>query len=126
MSVARYVNLSFVAIGILLYVVLGAFFSALLELFGTSTNVAVLGSNFRLGHLLAMLTSTAVAIALRRNERVHAYAMDVCSEIAKVSWPTWKDTKRATIVVIVTTLVIAVILGVLDLLWSTLSKAFYS
>ncbi len=126
MSVARYVNLSFVTIGIILYMVLGSFFSATIELFGSSANFAVLGSNFRLGHLLAMAGSITVTILLRRSEKVNDYAMEVATEISKVTWPTWKDTKRATLVVIVTTVVLSIVLGLLDLIWSSLSRAFYS
>lgn len=126
MSVARYVNLSFVAIGLVLYVVLGELFSAVIELFGSSANFAVLGTNFRLGNLLAMAASIGIALALRRHERVHEYAMEVGQELSKVTWPTWKDTKRATIVVIITTLIISAILGLLDFVWGALSRAFYS
>lgn len=126
MSVARYVNLSFVVIGLTLYIILGELVGAVLGIFGSSTNFQVLGTNFRLAHLLAMVISITIAIALRRNERVHTYAMEVGSELSKVTWPTWKDTKRATIVVMITTLVIAGILGLLDLLWGTLTRLFYS
>lgn len=126
MSVARYVNLSFVAIGLVLYVVLGALFTSVIEIFGSSANFAILGSNFRLGQLLAMAASVGIAVALRRNERVHEYAMEVGQELSKVTWPTWKDTKRATIVVIVTTLIISMILGLLDFVWGAVSRAFYS
>jgi preprotein translocase SecE subunit len=52
--------------------------------------------------------------------------MEVGSELSKVTWPPWKDTKRATIVVMVTTLIIAGILGLLDLAWGSLTRLFYS
>lgn len=126
MSVARYVNMSFVAIGLLLYVIAGEFFAATIGWFGSSANVALLGPKFRVAHLLALLVAVGVGIWLRRNEKVHTYAMEVGSELSRVSWPTWKETKKATFVVLVTTLIIASILGLLDLLWSALSKWFYS
>jgi preprotein translocase subunit SecE len=125
-SVARYVNLSFVAIGLVLYVVLGELLSATIEIFGSSANFAILGSNFRLGHLLAMAAAIGIAIVLRKNERIHEFAMEVGQELSKVTWPTWKDTKRATVVVIITTLIIASILGLLDLVWGSVSRLFYS
>jgi len=126
MSVARYVNLSFVVIGLALYIVLGETIGAVLGIFGSSTNFQVLGTNFRLANLLAMAIAIGVAIWLRRNEKVHTYAMEVGTELSKVTWPTWKDTKRATWVVIVTTLIIAAVLGLLDLAWGALSRLFYS
>ena len=126
MSVARYVNLSFVIIGLALYIILGEVVGALLGIFGSSTTVQVLGANFRLSNLLAMVIAVGVAIWLRRSEKVHTYAMEVGSELSKVTWPTWKDTKRATIVVIVTMMVIACLLGLLDLAWGALTRFFYS
>ncbi len=126
MSIARYVNLSFVLIGLVAYLVLGEVFTGLIELFGSSTNFPILGVNFRLAQLVAMVSAVALAIWLRRNPRVYDYAMEVGSELSKVTWPTWKETKLATIVVIVTTLVIAVILGVMDLIWGALSRLLYS
>src|SRR5262245_40069109 len=126
MSVARYVNLSFVVIGLALYILLGEFFGAVLNIFGSSSNFQVLGGNFRLANLLGMVVAIGVAIWLRRNEKVHGYAMEVGSELSKVTWPTWKDTKRATLVVIVTTLIISAILGLLDLAWGALTRLFYS
>ena len=126
MSIARYVNLSFVIVGIVLYIVLGQVFTVLLEMFGSATNAAVLGSNFRLAHLLAMVFGAGLTIFLRRSEPVHGFAMEVGSELSKVTWPTWKETKLATTVVIVTTLVASVILGLLDLAFGLLSRLFYS
>jgi preprotein translocase subunit SecE len=126
MGIARYVNLSFVAIGLLLYVILSGLFSAVIELFGSSANAQVLGSNFRVAHLIALVTATVVAIQLRRNERIHTWALEVGNELSKVTWPTWKETKKATWVVIITTLVIAAILGLLDWVFGSLSRIFYS
>ena len=65
MGIARYVNLSFVVAGLLLYVVLGGLFSAALELFGSSLNAQVLGSNFRVGHLFALVVATVATVQLR-------------------------------------------------------------
>lgn len=126
MSIARYVNLSFVAIGLVAYLVLGELFTALIEVFGSSANFQILGVNFRFAHLLAMVVSIGFAIYLRRNPRVYDYAMEVGSELSKVTWPTWKETKLATIVVIVTTLIISLILGLMDLIWGALSRLLYS
>jgi preprotein translocase subunit SecE len=126
MGIARYVNLSFVAIGLILYIILSGLFSALIELFGSSANAQVLGSNFRIGHLIALVVSVAVAVQLRRSDKVHTWALEVGNELSKVTWPTWKETKKATWVVIITTLIIAAILGLLDWVFGNVSRIFYS
>ncbi len=126
MGIARYVNLSFVVAGLLLYVVLGGTFSVVIELLGSSANAQVLGSNFRVGNLLALVVAAVVAVQLRRSERVHTWAMEVGNELSKVSWPTWTETKKATWVVIATTLVIAALLGLLDWVFLSLSNWYYA
>ena len=125
MSVARYVNLSFVALGLISYLVLSKLFSFIIEIFGTGANMALIGHNFRLADLLGMVAAVALTIALKRNPKVSGYAMEVGNELSKVTWPSWKETKAATIVVIVTTLIIALILGLLDLIWGALSSLIY-
>lgn len=126
MSVARYVNLSFVAIGLVLYVVLGELFSTVIELFGASANKAILGSNFRLGHLIAMFVSVGIAFALRKSSKVYGFSMEVGQELSKVTWPTWQETKKATRVVIITTLILSFILGFIDWGWDLISGFIYS
>ena len=59
------------------------------------------------------------------SERVSTYAMEVGNELSKVTWPSWNETKLSTIVVIITTLIIAAILGLLDLAWGSLSSLIY-
>jgi preprotein translocase SecE subunit len=126
MSVARYVNLSFVAIGLISYVVLSEFIAWFIEMFGgTGANMALLGVNFRMANLIAMVVSIGFAIGLKRSERVSTYAMEVGNELSKVTWPTWKETRLSTVVVIVVTLIIAAILGLLDLAWGALSNLVY-
>ncbi len=125
MSVARYVNLSFVAIGLLAYLVLSKLFSFIIEIFGTGANMALIGHNFRLADLLGMVAAVVIAVALRRSDKVSTYFMEVGNELSKVTWPSWSETKLSTIVVIVTTLIIALILGLLDLAWGSLSSLIY-
>ena len=125
MSVARYVNLSFVAVGLLAYLVLSELFSFVLEMFGTGANMALIGVNFRLGDLLGMAVAVGMALYMKRSEKISTYAMEVGNELSKVTWPTWKETKLSTIVVIIVTLIIAMILGLLDVAWGALSNLIY-
>lgn len=125
MSVARYVNLSFVAAGLLAFVVLSEVYTAIIEMFGTGANVSLIGHGFRLADLAGMLSGVLLAIYLKRSEKISTYAMEVGNELSKVTWPTWKETKLATVVVIIVTLIIAAILGLLDLVWGALSSLVY-
>ena len=59
-----------------------------------------------------------------RNEQVFASVVDVTRELEKVTWPTRKETSAATVVVIVTVLISALILSSFDVLWSFFTNWF--
>ena len=81
------------------------------------------------GELLLTGTSVIVAVGAAvyfyRHERVHTLANEVAAELKKVSWPTAKEVRAATIVVIVMALIAAVILGLFDFVWSNLTELVY-
>jgi preprotein translocase subunit SecE len=47
-------------------------------------------------------------------EQVREYMKDVRSELTKVSWPTREELRDSTVVVIVTVLLIATFIGIVD------------
>jgi preprotein translocase subunit SecE len=74
----------------------------------------------------AILVTGTAALLTYRNERIYASVVDVTRELEKVTWPTRKETSAATIVVIVTVLIAALILSSFDALWSKLTTWFLS
>ena len=74
----------------------------------------------------AILVAGTAAVVAYRNERVYASVVEVTRELEKVTWPTRKETSAATVVVIVTVLISAVILSSFDVLWSKLTTWFLS
>jgi len=59
-----------------------------------------------------------------RAERSNYFA-DVVGELRKVVWPTWDELRRMTGIVILTVIILAVIIGVADLLLSIAVKQLY-
>ena len=47
-------------------------------------------------------------------EKVNAFFQEVNVELRKVSWPTRQDTAKATVVVVVTSVIVAFFLGIVD------------
>jgi preprotein translocase subunit SecE len=66
-----------------------------------------------------------VGIWLYRNDRVFTLANEVSGELKKVTWPTAKEVRTATMVVVVMSLISALILGVFDLVWTNLTELVY-
>lgn len=73
----------------------------------------------------AFVGALIVGIVFYRNERTYSLVHEVCTELKKVSWPTSKEVKAATIVVIVMTILSALILGFFDLVWSKVTGFIY-
>jgi preprotein translocase subunit SecE len=58
--------------------------------------------------------------AVTAARRSAAYVRDVRAEIRKVTWPTWLDLRRTTVVVSIFVIVIGIIIGILDRISSLL------
>jgi len=86
--------------------------------FGTSP------SEFKMS-LIAAVGAVVAGVALYRNDRVFHLANEVSSELRKVTWPTAKEVRSATIVVIVMAVTSAIILFLFDLVWSGLTDLVY-
>jgi preprotein translocase subunit SecE len=72
----------------------------------------------------AIIVAGTAALVAYRNERVFSSVVDVTRELEKVSWPTRKETSAATVVVLVTVIISAVILSSFDALWAFFTNWF--
>ena len=72
----------------------------------------------------AVVVAAAGAYVAYRNERVFATVHDITRELEKVSWPTRKETSAATVVVLVTVAIAAIILSGFDAIWSFFTNWF--
>jgi len=81
-------------------------------------------SEFRIT-MIAAVVALVVGITLYRNDRIYGLANEVATELKKVTWPTAKEVRTATSVVIIMAVVSAVILGVFDFAWSNITELVY-
>lgn len=81
-------------------------------------------SEFNLS-LLSGVVAIVLSITLYRNDRIYSLANEVAQELKKVTWPSAKEVRTATIVVIVMAIISAIILGVFDFVWSNLTELVY-
>src|SRR6266516_4558573 len=75
-------------------------------------------------NLFAIAVAGVAGVAIYRNERVFSSVVDVTRELEKVSWPTRKETSAATVVVLVTVIISAVILSGFDAIWAFFANWF--
>jgi preprotein translocase subunit SecE len=55
----------------------------------------------------------------------HRHDDPVSGELKKVTWPTPKEVRTATVVVLVMSIISALILGLFDFVWSNLTELVY-
>ncbi len=75
--------------------------------------------------LLSGAVAVIGAVVLYRNDRVYNLANEITGELKKVTWPTVKEVRTATMVVITMAVVSAVILALFDFVWSNLTELVY-
>ena len=65
-----------------------------------------------------LVLAAAVTWLVWRHRQTQQSAAETVAELRKVTWPTRKETSQATVVVIVTVIIAALILQVFDAIWS--------
>jgi preprotein translocase subunit SecE len=121
----KYVQLAFAIAGLITWILVAKFFGFLFEVLAPDANLALLGEQFRISDLVGLVSGAATWIALRANANVVEFSREVATELSKVNWPTSKEVKLSTVVVVVTSVVMAVICGVFDYVWAFLTSFIY-
>ena len=76
--------------------------------------------------VLVVIAALAAALMVWRRpvlafaQRTGAFTQDVRGEVRKITWPTWDDLRRSTIVISAIVLVIGLLIGVMDKLFSVI------
>lgn len=120
----RYVTVAYLVLGLVIWVTLDRLFAGLTYLTGIP-NPSLVG-NFTVTTAIAAVATLAAGLYVLRNPRITEFSNDVVSELRKVTWPSRKETQSATVVVIITTIIIAIILGAMDFVWLRLTAVIYS
>ena len=81
-------------------------------------------SDFQIS-LIAAVVATVVGISMYKNDKYYGLANEVASELKKVTWPTAKEVRAATLVVVVMAIISAILLGLFDFVWSNLTELVY-
>ena len=116
MGANKFIHLTFALAGLLAAFVLARATDWVWSYFAKPNDLMVNG--------FAVLGAALAAFIAYRNERVFATIHDITRELEKVSWPTRKETSAATIVVLVTVSISAIILSGFDAIWAFFTNWF--
>ena len=115
----KWVNLSYLALAILLgYIV----FSVAGKVVGAYDLEARVRNIELVLRGVSVLVGAIVFLGLYRNEQANQFMNEVMVELSRVTWPTQKDTRSATMVVIIMVVISGMVLGFLDYCWIQLLK----
>jgi preprotein translocase subunit SecE len=67
---------------------------------------------------IGAIAGLGVAVYLWRHPKVNRLAVEVVTELSKVTWPSRKELSASTVVVIVVSIIASIILGVFDMFWA--------
>jgi preprotein translocase SecE subunit len=109
--VKKITTLSFLVAGVLVWVAVGVVFRALAGAFGA---VQRLYGMDVVSHGLPLFAGVVTFFVLQFNPRILEWAETVIQEVAKVVWPSRKDTVGMTIVTVVMVLIASGVLFVFD------------
>ena len=116
MGANKFIHLMFAVAGLLAAFVLARTTDWVWSYFSKPNDLAVNG--------FAIVVAAVAAYVAYRNERVFATVHDITRELEKVSWPTRKETSAATVVVLITVAISAVILSGFDAIWAFFTNWF--
>ncbi len=116
MQLSRYINLSFVTAGFILWVILWKATGLALDTAGVA-NTYLLGQELQLSHVIAIVLAMGATVFAWRHPDIKQWSNEVAIELSKVTWPGWEETKHHTLVVIIFALVISAIIASFDFFW---------
>ena len=85
----------------------------------------VFGSDWTLTTVLGFAVAVAAALITWKTPKARTVSFEIAGELNKVTWPTLRETRAATVAVVIATFVAAVILGFFDYFWAKLSSLVY-
>ena len=117
MDVSRFVNLIYVGILILTFVILDKTLVWIWASFEALQHYAIIGSLVTLTTLIAAVAAVVFVLYLYRKKEAYSFLSEVVIELKKVTWPSWEETKRSTLIVIIFAFVLSGFIWASDQVW---------
>lgn len=117
LGLARWVQATFMACGLLLFWVLDKAATIALTYFTEPNEIMVTAGS--------AVVAVLVMFTIYSNATVQRLSNDVAGELSKVTWPSRQETTTSTFVVIIASLIAAAIVGAFDAIWSALTDLIY-
>ena len=130
------IYITFICVGVILWFPLSSLMFNIFDLFSTwIPNPKILGI-VELSNLVSIILSGLIVYAMIKSESIYQFSNDVYTELGKVSWPIKKGTgisnwekfreiRESTAVVIISIIAMALLIGVMDMIFQALVKIVF-
>jgi preprotein translocase subunit SecE len=98
--------------------------TALVFQYARVNDSALLG-DWSLSTVIGYAIAAVAAVIVWRIPKTQTVSLEIALELRRVTWPSVRETRAATVAVIVASAIAAVILGLFDMVWSYLSSRIY-
>jgi preprotein translocase subunit SecE len=117
LGLERWVQFAFIGAALFAFWFLDNFIHAVWNIFAEPDPTLVTASS--------ALVSIVGAFVLYRAPTINEWAHEVAAELSKVTWPTRKETRSATVIVLIVSVIAAAILGLFDAAWAAVTDLIY-
>src|SRR5687768_1357819 len=114
MDPKRLVVVAFLVLGIVLALFVGHLLEVILASVAVANGRPIEGLDWKMSDLAGFAIIGGVAAYCWTNARIHGLALETATELMRVTWPSWHETRVSTAAVVVASLIAAVILFSID------------
>ena len=114
MDPKRLVVVAYLVFGIIISLFLGHVFEIIGARLGLGNGHPVEGLDWKYTDILGFVVTIAAGAYCWTNPKTRAISLDVATELMRVTWPSWEETRVSTMAVVVASLVAAFVLFFID------------
>ncbi len=112
MDPKRLVVVAYLVFGIILTMFLGHIFALVLAQVGVTDTKLI--DTWAVSDVLGLIVTAGLGAWSWTNPKSHQVSMEVASELMRVTWPTWEETRVSTFAVVAASIIAGVLLFFID------------
>ncbi len=116
MDPKRLVVVAYLVFGIIIALFLGHLFEMILARLAVGNSRPIEGLDWKFTDLAGFVATAGIAAYCWTNPRIKALSQETATELMRVTWPSWHETRVSTTAVVVASLIASVILFAIDTL----------
>src|SRR5690349_16849984 len=114
MDPKRLVVVAYLVFGIIIALFLGHLLEVVIARLGVGNGRPIEGLDWKWTDLVGIAVTAGLGAYLWTSEKVRNLSLETATELMRVTWPSWHETRISTVAVVVASLIAAVILFTID------------